>query len=124
MPERTSQLKISQQALGDIGAILEWTATEFGETAVLRYETLIEQALADIVADPERAGSIARPDLKIDGVRTYHLALSRRRVLGPRVKAPRHFVVYRKNGDVVEVARILHDSRDIARNLPDEVSSR
>jgi plasmid stabilization system protein ParE len=41
-------------------------------------------------------------------------------VSGRRVKDPRHFLIYRKRGDVIEVARIVHDSRDLARHLPED----
>jgi plasmid stabilization system protein ParE len=37
------------------------------------------------------------------------------------VKEPRHFLLYRRREDgVIEVARILHDGRDLQRHLPEE----
>jgi len=42
---------------------------------------------------------------------------SRERVAGERVKAPRHFVLYRRMNEKVEFARLLHDSRDLARHV-------
>jgi toxin ParE1/3/4 len=85
----------------------------------LRYAALMAQALRDIGGDPERPGSKERPEIMIEGARTYHLAFSRNRVSGPGVKEPRHFLIYRRRGDVIEVARILHDSRDLARHVPE-----
>jgi toxin ParE1/3/4 len=85
---------------------------------------LIRQSLRDIEANPERFGSASRPDLLGSGARTYHISFSRRRAGSPGVKEPRHFLLYRrkrdpKDGqDVVEIARILHDSTDLARHLP------
>ena len=38
----------------------------------------------------------------------------------PRVKEPRHFLLYRRRGKVIEVMRILHDARDLERHLPEE----
>jgi toxin ParE1/3/4 len=36
------------------------------------------------------------------------------------VTEPRHFLLYRRREDgVIEVARILHDGRDLARHLPE-----
>lgn len=94
---------------------------EFGERAALRYDALIKQALKDIAADPERPGSKERPEIMIEGARTYHLSLSRSHVSSPGVKEPRHFLLYRHRGDsVIEVARILHDGRDLHRHLPDD----
>jgi toxin ParE1/3/4 len=105
----------------DIATILELSEREFGQTAALRYETLIAKALEDIGNDPERPGSIERPELMIHGARTYHLAFSRSRVKGQRVKAPRHFLLYRSTEEhVIEIWRILHDRRDVARHLPEE----
>jgi toxin ParE1/3/4 len=100
---------------------MEWTVQEFGERAALRYDALIKRALKDIGVDPTRPGSKERPEVMIEGARIYHLEFSRRRVSGQGVKAPRHFLLYRRREDgVVEVARILHDSRDLERHLPQE----
>jgi hypothetical protein len=74
----------------------------------MRYRTLIRQALLDIEADPERPGSDKRPELMIEDVRTYHLSFSRGRAGCPG--DPRHFLLYRCRGDVVEVARIINDA--------------
>jgi len=99
---------------------LKLSRKEFGEAAALRYAALMAQALRDIGEDPELPGSKARPELMIEGVRTYHLEFSRKRVSGQGVKEPRHFLIYRTRGDVVEVARIVHDSQDLARHLPED----
>ncbi len=87
----------------------------------MRYEALILQAMRDIAVDPERPGTAARPDLMVEGVRTYHLSFSRMRASEPRVRTPRHLLIYRRDptGTIV-VARVLHDSRDLARHLPAE----
>ena len=61
--------------------------------------------------------------LLADGVKTYHLRFSRNRVKGERVKRPRHFLLYRVTGNLVEVARVLHDSRDLERHIPDAFQS-
>ena len=75
------------------------------------------QALRDIEADLSDPGSKTRPEVQ-ESVRTYHLTFSRDNVKGQRVKAPRHFILYRLGATALEVARILHDSRDTARHLP------
>lgn len=51
-------------------------------------------ALRDVLEEPTRPGAKARPDLAPDAF-VYHLMFSRQRVAGERVKAPRHFVLYR-----------------------------
>ncbi len=56
----------------------------------------------------------------VTGARTYHLSFSQSRADGPSVRQPRHFLIYRRREDgMVEVARILHDSRDLQRHLPE-----
>lgn len=64
-------------------------------------------------------GSADRSDLTAGG-RTYHLSLSRSRVAGVRVKEPRHFLVYRRDQDLVEVIRVLHDVRDFSEQLSED----
>lgn len=114
------QLLVTDSAKNDIRAILRWSLKEFGAAAALRYSDLIEQAIRDLRDDPSRPGSKERTELGT-GVRTYHLLFSRDHVAGDRVKEPRHLLAYglRKDG-VIEVARVLHDSRELARHLPEE----
>lgn len=102
----------------DIEDILQWSEAEFGKAAATRYEALICQALRDVQADPVRPGAKARPDLAPHAY-VYHLSFSRDRVVGEKVRMPRHFVLYRFSSSTVEFARILHDSRDFARHVPE-----
>jgi toxin ParE1/3/4 len=119
--ERGFQFHVTGPARRDIAAILKWSLKEFGMNASLRYSALLRQALLDIEADSERPGSKERPELMVAGARTYHISLSRTRVSGARVKEPRHLLLYRRREDgVVEVARVLHDGRDLRRHLPDD----
>jgi toxin ParE1/3/4 len=122
--KRSVRLHIAGPARRDIAAILKWSLNEFGEAAALRYSALIRQALTDIEADPVRPGSKERPEIMIPGARTYHLDFSRSSVTGARVKDPRHFLLYRqREAGVIEVARLLHDSRDLHRHLPQDCLS-
>ena len=118
--ERTiARARLAPAAIRDVREIRRWSENKFGKPAAKRYEALLLQALRDIEAEPERPGSKERPDVMIAGARTYHLAFSRGRVGGEKVHAPRHVVLYRHRTDgVLEVARILHDARDLARHLP------
>lgn len=111
-------VRLTATAQRELAAVMEWSAEQFGARAALRYDALITQALKDLSADPERPGSTERPELLIEGARTYHLTFSRARVAaGQRVQAPRHFVVYRCGADGVEVVRILHDRRSLEGEL-------
>jgi toxin ParE1/3/4 len=123
VPERRDSHKavLSPEARRDLREILKWSQVKFGRDAALRYEDLIIQALRDIETDLERPGSQERRELQ-KGVRTYHLSFSRERArttLGV-VQNPRHFLVYRRRDglNVIDILRILHDGRDLARHLP------
>jgi toxin ParE1/3/4 len=95
----------------DIQEIVAWSEFQFGASAADRYGLLIRQALRDVLEEP------ARPDLAPHAY-VYHLMFSLERVAGERVKAPRHFVLYRHMDEKVEFARLLHDSRDLVRHVP------
>ena len=94
----------------------------FGHAAALRHETLIDQAIADLADDPARPAAKERPDL-LPGIWFYNLAFSRSHVpVDQAVKSPRHFVMFRHlQPGVLEIFRVLHDSRDLARHLPSEL---
>ena len=110
-------VSLASTADRDFLDIMDWSAEHFGANAANRYEALIGQALIDLGNDPFRRGAKQRPELP-EEVFVYHLGGSRDRVAGDRVKAPRHFLLYRIDGSHVEVLRILHDSRDLAQHLP------
>ncbi len=122
--DKRREIVLAASARRDLFVVMEWTVQEFGGRAALRYDALIKQALKDIAADPERPGSIERPEIMIEGARTYHISFSRTRVTGTRVKRPRHVLLYRLRSEgVIEVFRIFHDSRDLALHLPEDYSN-
>lgn len=115
--------RLSDAAQDDVVNILAWTHVQFGEAARLRYESLIVAALRDVATQPDRPGSLVRPELGA-GVRSWHLRLSRDHA-GPAlgfVRRPRHFLVYRSEPDLVVVARVLHDAMELARHLDSDTS--
>ena len=106
--------RLSSAAADDFVEILRSTEEGFGEQAADRYRALLKAALADLVEDPERAGSRVAVEVDPDA-RLYHLRHSRERVAGSmRVRTPRHFILYRRLGpDAIGVARLLHDAMDL-----------
>lgn len=115
--------RLSQAAQGDVLDILAWTHEQFGEAARLRYESLIVAALRDVASQPDRPGSLARPELGA-GVRSWHLRLSREHMNPGEgvVRRPRHFLVYRTEPRLVVVGRVLHDAMELARHMGPEAS--
>ena len=112
--------RLSAAAEDDIIDLLAYTASRFGEAAQRRYQRLLNKALRDIAADPERAGSIARPELG-SGVRSYYLIHSgdSGRNTDGVVRRPRHVLLYRMaRADLLGVGRVLHDAMELTRHLP------
>lgn len=101
-------------AQADIVNTLAWTMRRFGTQAQERYERLLSSALADLLADPQRIGSAARPELG-DGVRSYHLQHSKKH---SNVTRTRHLILYRMaDAGTVEVGRVLHDAMELERHV-------
>jgi toxin ParE1/3/4 len=111
--------RLSAAATEDIVQILAYSEENFGEIARTRYERLLITALRDIAADPERIGSVARPELGAK-VRSYHLRYSRDRASTEHgiVQRPRHLTLYRVTGEFIGIGRVLHDMMELTRHLP------
>ncbi len=90
------RLEFKAQSRTDLRDALRHSRESFGQTIHRRYSRLIDQALADLIADPARPG--VRPvgtDLFL-----YHLRSSTRRTpRGDRITRPRHIVVFKVDTD-------------------------
>ena len=115
--------RLSEAAQGDVLNILAWTHEQSGEAARLRCGSLIVAALRDVARQPDRPGSLARPELGA-GVRSWHLRLSRDHMkpgVGV-VRRSRHCLVHRSEPGLVVVGRVLHDAMELARHLDPDTS--
>lgn len=110
--------RLSRLARSDIVDILAWSAEHFGDDARDRYQRLLVTAMNEIATDPAGAGSKLRPEIG-PGIRSWHLRSSRDRAGKPSVHSPRHFVIYRVDGDLVVIGRVLHDAMDVPAHLED-----
>ncbi|GAA4332919.1 type II toxin-antitoxin system RelE/ParE family toxin [Pigmentiphaga soli] len=110
--------RLSAAAQADLIGIFAWTHRHFGASARRRYEALVIAALRDVAADPDRPGSMQRPELG-DGIRSWHLRSSRRRARtgSGMVGQARHFLLYRVEDDVIVVGRVLHDAMELERYI-------
>jgi toxin ParE1/3/4 len=117
-----SRYIVATAARHDIDSILLWSYENFGEQARLRYAALLAQPFFLVAEGPQRAGTVHRDEIA-PGARTYHLLHARNHV-GPssgRVKQPRHLLLFRLRADgCMEILRVLHDSMELIRHLPDE----
>lgn len=119
-------LRLSASAEANIISIFAWTEDRFSHNARRRYQALLVTALRDIASDPERPGSISRPELG-PAIRSYHLRHSRERAgaIDGTVRMPRHVLLYRAIvPDIIGVGRVLHDAMEAERNLPADYGDR
>ena len=111
------RLAITAPARSDLTDIRRYTIDRFGRQAADAYDALLKQVLRDLREDPFRPGSKDRPEIAA-GIRSYHIAHSRERT-DPRVRSPRHFILYfLPSDDEVVISRVLHDARDLTRHVP------
>jgi|ERR1700692_1204933 toxin ParE1/3/4 len=114
--------RLSAAAEEDIIRLLTYTHDRFGEIARRRYEALLVTGLQDIASNPERPGSVARPELG-HAVRSYHLRHSgeRARTALGQVHRPRHLLLYRvARPGLIGVGRVLYDGMEVERHLPSQ----
>lgn len=117
----TYEVDLTPAARADIVDALGWSLENFGESVRDGYKALIFATLDAIGGNPTMLGSRDRFDLAA-GLRTVHLRTCRDEVSPAvrRIANPRHFVVYREVGELIEVVRVLYDSMDIAaQRLPE-----
>lgn len=112
-------LRITAPARSDLREIRSYSVEQYGTAGTDAYDAVLRQAISDIQDDPHRPGSRERPEID-ENIRSYHTALSKERVASG-VGSPRHFIVYYLPSDEeVVISRVLHDSRDIARHVPED----
>lgn len=113
-----AQYRLTHSAQADIVSILAWSDEQFGVEARKRYEALIATAIRDAAASTDDGGHPPRPELG-NGVFAWHLSQSRVQAPG-RVRRPRHFLICRRDGEVLVVGRVLHDAMDLRRHVDPE----
>ena len=108
-------VRLAGAAEADFEAILLWTLEQFGNAQARVCADILSAAVQALIAGPEQPGIKARPEIGRD-LFTLHVAR-----YGPR---GRHFVLFRADAGSakrqIEVLRILHDSMDLARHVPED----
>ena len=109
-------LRVTFAARADMDAAVVTSEANFGPSAAARYRALIERALEAVRSNPNRPAALPRPELG-PAVKSFHLMHARK--LAPRVRRPRHLLLFRLVAPVMIVGdRMLHDAMDIALHLP------
>jgi toxin ParE1/3/4 len=100
-----TRLVISASARRDIANVLDASVQGWGAAQGRNYRLLIEQALNDLLQQPEHPASRARDEIQ-PGLRSFHIARQGR--------PARHLILYRlaDTGDL-QVLRLVHDAMDL-----------
>ncbi|MFN3464075.1 MAG: type II toxin-antitoxin system RelE/ParE family toxin [Terricaulis sp.] len=113
MSQRKQRLVLGKLAEADLANIATWTTENFGAKQAEAYvESILD--VVDELSAGEPTRSRARDEIA-PGIRTLHMAKPGRR--------GRHLLVYTISGDLLTIVRILHDSMEVSRHLPDAGSS-
>ncbi|MEY4507146.1 MAG: hypothetical protein RL297_1724 [Pseudomonadota bacterium] len=104
-------VRLADKAEHDLFDALVWTADQFGALQADDYLETLTLALEALIDGPNIVGCKVRDDIG-QGIRTLHVARLGRK--------GRHFVVFRiADAQTIDVIRLLHDSMDLAKHLPD-----
>ena len=107
-------MRIAGAVGADLEAIIAWTLEKFGDVQAGIYARTLSSGVQALLAGPEQPDIKARPEIG-KGLFTLHVARKGRR--------GRHFVLFRADADParreIDVLRILHDSMDLARHVPE-----
>lgn len=111
MARQRWRVRLAAAAEQDVLDIVLWTADYFGVEQARRYRAMILAALRDLGDGPDATGTRDRVELDRK-LRSLHVARRSRR--------GRHVILFTAvDGARIEVVRILRDSMDLARHLPE-----
>jgi toxin ParE1/3/4 len=100
-----SDYRLSEYADRDLAEILRYTIKNWGVKQGTNYLKLLTEATNQIVKNPSLPGSKSRSDLA-EGCRVFQVG--------------KHIIFYRSRGNLIEIARILHQSMDFPQHLSEE----
>ena len=123
-PGGPSRFRVARRAQTDLMIILGDSAEKWGTEAGRRYGVALMRGMRQVASDPEGRLTRPRPDLRPD-LRSFHLRHARQYGRTPAVKLPVHVIYYRvAEAGVVEIARILHDRMEPARQFETSADER
>jgi len=111
MIAKHARLVVGRLAESDLTNLAVWTAENFGTRQAEVYVDALLAAIDELVLDPFIARSKARDELA-PGMRSLHMAKRGRR--------GRHLILYLVNERSITIVRILHDSMELARHMPQD----
>lgn len=105
-------LRLSATAEADFEQIVDWAVARFGPQQAQIYVSVLAAAIQELHCGSDLPGAKDRSEIG-RGICTVHAARHQRKA--------RHFVIFRVAPDqvrTIDVIRILHDSKDLARHWP------
>ena len=93
-------VELSEEAVSDLIDIQNYTYTNYGENQLIKYETILDEALKGILLFPNSGHG--RPDIPVN----YQV-----------VQAGEHMIIYRVEEMKIYVIRVLHASMDFDTKL-------
>jgi toxin ParE1/3/4 len=106
---RKCRVRLGSTAELDFANILKWTTENFGAHQSRLYRNTLVQVIGELADGPDMAGSKAREEI-MPALRALHVARHGRR--------KSHLLLYRTQGSIIGIVRILYDRMDLERRLP------
>lgn len=103
-------VSLAAAAQTDLDTIAAWTTANFGASQAESYIEGILDTIDELTAPTSPSRSIDREEIA-KGFRTLHMRKRGRR--------GRHFLLYSETPHEVRIHRILHDSMELSRHLPE-----
>jgi toxin ParE1/3/4 len=123
-PDGPPRFRVARRAQTDLMIILGDSAEKWGAEASRRYGVTLMRAMRQVASDPEGRFTRPRPEIRPD-LRSFHLRHARQNGRQPAVKRPVHIIYYRiAETGMVEIARILHERMEPARQFETNADER
>lgn len=111
MSGKRREVILSPLAEADLAHIAAWTAEQFGARQAELYVDALTETMEELAPNAPHARGRARPEIGAD-VRSLHMTRRGRR--------GRHLLLYLESEAMVTILRILHDSMELSRHVPEE----
>jgi plasmid stabilization system protein ParE len=105
--KRALKLEFTATAQADLLAIWDWNASQYGEAHADKYIETLFAAARRLCRSPESGMPIA----EFIGLRRY--------LVKKRSKGHGHFIIYREEGEQLQVLHLYHSAQDWRRKLTD-----
>lgn len=111
------RIRLSPDARVDISDILDFSETQHGAQARIRYLGLLTAALRRVAATPMGRATASRDAIE-PGLRSLHIRHCRSESREAPVHAPVHVIYYRVlDAENIQIVRVMHERMDFSRHM-------